>query len=234
MDTQYNTSGSPKDTGLVIKRQIQMEAISKAIYLVTDLLEKDEPIRSTLRKVSVELLDSDYKTESLRKLHSLLRLAKDIQIVSDMNASLLISAIEKSQASLEEKKDAKIEHILKAETVAGDSETLYVAQVEQKEEIITVPSGSSAVYRQIADHQSNKVEVLKKPSLATVPVLDIGSRRKRILEVVRSKGQATINEFIESIQGCSSKTIQRELTSLVLSGTLKKTGERRWSKYSLK
>jgi len=64
--------------------------------------------------------------------------------------------------------------------------------------------------------------------------MDIGSRRKRILEIVKARGAVTINEFIDAIKGCSSKTIQRELTSLVLSGTLKKTGERRWSKYSLK
>jgi predicted HTH transcriptional regulator len=78
-------------------------------------------------------------------------------------------------------------------------------------------------------------KVVERPLVQQSTVtLDIGARRKKILEVVRSKGQATIHEFIESIQGCSSKTIQRELTSLVLSGTLKKTGERRWSKYSLR
>lgn len=74
----------------------------------------------------------------------------------------------------------------------------------------------------------------QKPVLSMVPALDIGARRKKILEIVKSKGQVTIHEFIQSIQGCSSKTIQRELTSLVLSGTLKKTGERRWSKYSIR
>jgi predicted HTH transcriptional regulator len=75
---------------------------------------------------------------------------------------------------------------------------------------------------------------VQKSIISTVTALDIGARRKKILEVVKSKGQATIHEFIQSIQGCSSKTIQRELTSLVLSGTLKKTGERRWSKYSMR
>jgi hypothetical protein len=104
----------------------------------------------------------------------------------------------------------------------------------------TSPTQSTATYVSVFRSSAATLQedlqrqMSQKPVVSTVTALDIGARRKKILEVVRSKGQVTIHEFIQSIQGCSSKTIQRELTSLVLSGTLKKTGERRWSKYSLR
>lgn len=245
MDKQFDTKSSSKDMGLVVKRQIQMEAISKAIYLVTDLLEKEEPLRNTLRKVSVELLDSANKTESLQKLHSLLRLAKDIHLVSEMNASLLINAIEKTQAIVEEKREVAIGEILKTEVINDAGVPAVNTSPSSVDKVVVSTPDRSYAERVVATHHlatkpeitqyEKQVTVTRERSLSmSVPALDIGSRRKRILEVVKAKGQATINEFIESIQGCSSKTIQRELTSLVLSGTLKKTGERRWSKYSLK
>ena len=42
-----------------------------------------------------------------------------------------------------------------------------------------------------------------------------------------------IKDVSPLIKGCSEKTIQRELLSMVKSGILKKEGEKRWSKYSL-
>jgi predicted HTH transcriptional regulator len=59
------------------------------------------------------------------------------------------------------------------------------------------------------------------------------SRQDLILNTIRQRGELSIKDLTEVIKGCSEKTIQRELVSLVNSGTLLKTGERRWSRYSL-
>ncbi len=58
-------------------------------------------------------------------------------------------------------------------------------------------------------------------------------RKDLILELIRKKGTTMIKDFSGVITGCSEKTTQRLLTELVLSGVLKKEGERRWSRYSL-
>lgn len=58
-------------------------------------------------------------------------------------------------------------------------------------------------------------------------------RKKLILDVIRKEGSAIIKDFSTIITGCSEKTIQRRLSDLVLSGVLRKEGERRWSKYYL-
>ena len=58
-------------------------------------------------------------------------------------------------------------------------------------------------------------------------------RRQIILEVLRKKSVAMISDFSSLIEGCSEKTIQRQLQDLVQRGVLKKEGVRRWSRYVL-
>jgi hypothetical protein len=58
-------------------------------------------------------------------------------------------------------------------------------------------------------------------------------RQTLILSTIRSKGESSIKDLTDVIKGCSEKTIQRELISLVGSGDLFKTGERRWSRYTI-
>jgi hypothetical protein len=58
-------------------------------------------------------------------------------------------------------------------------------------------------------------------------------RQNIILREIRNRGQLTIRDLVGKIEGCSEKTIQRELLALVEGGVLKKEGERRWSKYSI-
>lgn len=59
------------------------------------------------------------------------------------------------------------------------------------------------------------------------------SRRERVLNVLRDKGDATIKDIIEVIKDCSEKTIQRELINLIKDSIVVREGERRWSKYKL-
>lgn len=58
-------------------------------------------------------------------------------------------------------------------------------------------------------------------------------RQTLILSTIKSKGESSIKDLTDVIKGCSEKTIQRELIALVNSGDLLKTGERRWSRYTV-
>lgn len=59
------------------------------------------------------------------------------------------------------------------------------------------------------------------------------TRTERIMSIIRDKGQVSIKDLSDAITDVSEKTIQRELLSLVSQGQISKTGERRWSRYSL-
>lgn len=58
-------------------------------------------------------------------------------------------------------------------------------------------------------------------------------RQSLILSTISARGESSIKDLTDVIKGCSEKTIQRELIALVDSGSLLKTGERRWSRYSI-
>ena len=168
-----------------------------------------------------------------------------------MNAGLLLGAIENLDIYKEEKKHVNISHVLDTSSYV---EEVDVSKVPDEKTGVQIPEsvsvrptsftpsplahsghkGQPSNIRAITQHEKETTVTRERSMSVSVPGMDIGSRRKKILEIVKAKGQVTINEFIDAIHGCSSKTIQRELTSLVLSGTLRKSGERRWSKYSLK
>ncbi len=57
-------------------------------------------------------------------------------------------------------------------------------------------------------------------------------RRSKILALFKSKDKLSIRDVVGQVNGCSEKTIQRELLALVRDGLLHKEGERRWSIYS--
>ena len=62
---------------------------------------------------------------------------------------------------------------------------------------------------------------------------DLGGRTERIKTVLDAKPNATIKDLSEIITDVSTKTIQRDLNSLIDSGQVMRQGERRWSTYSI-
>lgn len=236
MDSQFSPVEPKKDTTITHKRHIERGVLSKAIYMVTNLFAEDEPLKVALRTEAVHLLahSGTYQTSRLKDM---LRLSGDIGIVSETNTKILLEAVDALQEMKSSEKEIIIGDLYSEKDLVSQGVNNGVSEVTQpaheKPVDMVEQKYTEESQGRILESKAQKAIPYKQP-ISSVTALDIGARRKKILEVVRSKGQATIHEFIQSIQGCSSKTIQRELTSLVLSGTLKKTGERRWSKYSLR
>ena len=229
MDTKNNNN----QPSLVIKRQVQVEAISKAIYLVTDLFANDEPLKMSLRRIAIDCVENPDKKTPFIKLNSLVSLSQDMKLITGMNAGLLLKVISEHLSNLDmqvEVGEVNIDIIFAGKAGYSENISNEIMAIENKEKVELVQEEKSEKKPSSITINNNTQNIKTINNIS----MDIGSRRKRILEIVRARGAVTINEFIDSIKGCSSKTIQRELTSLVLSGTLKKTGERRWSKYSLK
>ncbi len=59
------------------------------------------------------------------------------------------------------------------------------------------------------------------------------ARSTRILKLVKDNHEVSIKDIANHFPELSEKTIQRELVSFTESGVLKKSGERRWSRYSI-
>jgi DeoR/GlpR family transcriptional regulator of sugar metabolism len=72
-----------------------------------------------------------------------------------------------------------------------------------------------------------------EPSMSRINFIQKETRRARILKLVKDNREVTIKDISNHFPGVSEKTVQREIVSLTESGILKKTGERRWSRYTL-
>ena len=103
-----------------------------------------------------------------------------------------------------------------------------------------------------ADHHTRALESLKGQNQTTQPrsvenkpepskglrefgavAVKKNSRQSIIINLLKRKKEIMIKDVTPLIEGCSEKTIQRELLSMVEMGILKKIGEKRWSRYSL-
>ena len=85
----------------------------------------------------------------------------------------------------------------------------------------------------LIDFYINENNLDKKEILLRKEEEDKRQRRSKILLIIKQKKEVTIKDISSSIKDCSEKTIQRELNSLLSEKVIKKTGERRWSKYLL-
>jgi len=95
------------------------------------------------------------------------------------------------------------------------------------------------------DFKVTPLPELSAPPLAIKDISDIkktsvkvsnteqSERTSLILDYIRTHKQASIKQIAQVVKGCSEKTIQRELGTLIDKGLVRKLGERRWSVYTL-
>lgn len=136
---------------------------------------------------------------------------------------------------------ARQSHEVYTSTPVAPLSTITVEQTPHRENVLYTPRPVQA-----AETTSDKGHVTEKGETKSeyLPIKDAkekaakssdpkDSRQTIILKILSKKGGLNVKDFEEAIKGVSTKTIQRELLSMVASGVLKKEGERRWSTYSL-
>lgn len=226
------------------------EKITSALYLVSALLNDEEPIKWELRDRGVDLLSASFTASSILpgdknsviqaiftsalETISLLNVARISKLISEMNHNLLVHEIDQVVGLL---RDRLAESAESAGYVLSESffKTPDLFSTGFSNNVRASSSFSSL------QSNSNKVSNTKK-SLTDQSVLkghvevqqNKSKRQETIISILKGQSNLTIKDFSRVIKDCSEKTIQRELLELVDKGLIKKEGERRWSKYSLK
>lgn len=226
------------------------ERFSTAIYMVSNLMSDNEPLKWQLRTQAMSLMpiagslvmqDVSEKINAIKKLTlamieilSLFEVAYKSQLMSEMNFKLLRKELMFFISEM-----SKPGVVGSTSGVIFDSDFFAIAHTE-----------SSGVARTTSDtaksgERANPIKdttVVRKSIATTVPATVIVSERKEamnnrkeaIIKIAREKNSPLmIKDFSYVIKDCSEKTIQRELSDLVDRGVLKKEGERRWSRYIL-
>lgn len=197
------------------------EKVVAALYLVSNLIKDKEPIKWKLRERSMTLMsaaltlnddqsfDKDFAVRTvfsdILEILSTLSLAHMSGLLSEMNYNILRVEVE------------KIANILKDNLVIERETKGYVlSESFFKEDIIKAKSDVPVVKDKVA-------EVPKK-----------NNRQETILGLLKTRSNLTIKDVAQVVTDCSEKTIQRELIDMVEKGLVKREGERRWSRYSLR
>ncbi len=71
---------------------------------------------------------------------------------------------------------------------------------------------------------------LRKKTVKNI-VFDLNSRQEKILEILSSKGEITVDELMGEIKGVSERTLRRDMGKLEELGFSKKQGNTKGSKY---
>lgn len=236
-----------------------------ALYMVTDIMDKDEPLRTKLRVLGVNIISDIHSSAGsnlggqIDEVLSLLDITSALRMISEMNCSILKKEFLELKRSIGKPKGrdnpAWLEEFLGTDgPVSGQlSFNKEVKKsIEHYEQIgsankrggikVGVQKGSTLLKAlnkiKISDGavsasgngnnftKSNSFDLLKK------------QRRELILKIIKDIPLASIKDIIltlhKSGEEWGEKTLQRELVSMVHDGVLEKTGEKRWSRYSIK
>ncbi|MEI6396678.1 MAG: hypothetical protein WCO48_01225 [Candidatus Taylorbacteria bacterium] len=229
----------------------KVEKITAALYLVSGLLKDEEPIKWELRDKGMDLLTSSFTASStlpgdkntvIQSLFtaaletiSLLNVAKVSSLITEMNHRLLVREIDGILGLL---RDRLIANAETAGYVLSDVffKTPNLFSTDFKSNTGSAGTQSSGHSSNQSVGQHGQLQAINKPiHKGHVDVQEKKSERQELI-ITALKGQSslTIKDFTKIIKGCSEKTIQRELLAMVDNGLIKKEGERRWSRYSLR
>lgn len=117
--------------------------------------------------------------------------------------------------------------ILNNKNIKDNKKTENITKINKKDIHKTNLQNKNSIKDTSTNRQKESIKYPKTTNIRQ------SNRRSAILELLQNKPFITVKDTIDAIQGCSSKTLQRELLSLVDEGILKKEGERRWSIYRL-
>jgi len=202
--------------------------ICAAGYRITDFFENDDPIRSKIRKSSTDLLDNTVSLsgspiqsekavlknikDNISRLVLLYSVLNAIGIVSDDNSMLI--------------KDKLYDLDRTVENYSGSSGLLN----EDIFDVSAIMGMDMGVEHATAQFGADKRTLMRLHTSGGDAAIK-NDRKAKILDFINKNGPTTIRDLTPVIKGCSDKTIQRELAGLVVSGLVRREGEKRWSRY---
>ncbi len=239
--------------------------LTTALFMVTDILDANEPLRLKLRTLGVNILSDIYNEPlnirtKINELVSFIEVAVAVNIISNMNGSILVREFRKLGEALDAYINTKSSWLpdLLAESSPTDNKDvmlpekdLFVVDMRSRTSLPPTRLGvqkASTLMSAIKDISTNKTasqKIMSFKEKSTDYDLLKKQRRFDISRILKSnKIGLTIKDIITKakaepdkfnvLNNCGEKTLQRELVAMVRDGVLEKVGDKRWSKYTLK
>ncbi len=231
-----------------------------ALYMVTDIINKDEPLRNKLRTLGAGIISDMHliefscighiapgTIEKISEIMSFLNVASAVNIISEMNTNILRKEFLELDRSIKESFDINEikDKQINIEEFLSDSPLFITTPPfrhpsgirrggDSKGHTLGVQKGSTLL-KAIKDMSDKKSNHINNDAFDVLKK----QRREEITNIIQKNNKnATITDIKNGAYGtlisCGEKTLQRELVSMVKDGVLNKTGEKRWSRYFVK
>jgi len=206
------------------------ERLAKAIHLIAPAFKNSQALREKLDMIGIGLVDAAVLPPALARtalsrellaLSSVLSIARAGGLLSHMNADLI----------------ARESHLLLQEVATYEEPRLSLPESPTLAELAksTGPSREVKTERpqRTLSAPSNKGQTMSDKGQSVSDNASRTSRRDAILAILSEKGPSYIKDISTVIRDVSEKTVQRELQALVSEGVIERSGERRWTQYTL-
>lgn len=241
-------------SGIYSKFYERTNKLVTALFMVTDIMDREEPLRIKLRALGANILSDMYANSShvarkITEILSFLNIAQTVGMISEMNSNVLRKEFSNLQRSFV---DVRGESFLnEGETALMDflreDRSLDAGQVERQGGEFKGHERTTRVGVQkggtLMKALSDKISDMSVSSPQNHDVLK-QKRRGEIIEILKDASKSTTsfygltitdikNKSTGVLASAGEKTLQREIFSMVSDGILKKSGEKRWSRYFL-
>ena len=216
--------------------------------MVTDIIEKEEPIRNKLRTLGVNILSDIYGNnrdlivKNIEEILSFLDIASTLDIISKMNSDILKKEFAELKKPLTPPFNIQNNPKWLEEFLNERERTDSIGQKNLSGTRIGVQRGSTLLgaIKNIAREKSLSNRNINLKNNYGEKEFDSlkKERRENVLKIIKDKGgEVSIKDIILGLGAIGhqygEKTLQRELVSMVSDNILHKIGEKRWSRYFL-
>lgn len=181
--------------------------LTNNLYRITLLFPKKEPLRYKMREVADDVLE---------------KFSLVLGGISSGSQNLILG-IEKDLEIL----DSFFE-IAKTQNWVSPSEILEIQEeysriMEEFKRVSEIEKGE----RVVSEEANADMEIRSSPFVTT------NERQKKILEILRERGQAQVGELKEIFPDISKRTIRRDFRQMLKMGLIKRIGEKNKTFYTL-
>lgn len=227
------------------------EKVANVLYVLSSFFHDSEPIKKVIKDKALSFLTkvselisskSSVLNDKIKETHSLIlelislcEISLHSGLVTSGNMDIIKRELHHLMDVIGSVKDRSEEmNIILDENFFNDgSDRLLVMDNKNK---ISASAKDKVGYK--GQTIKDKEMSFKKPSIRKMSQRGDGNepkqdRNKIILDLFSKFNEINVKDVSQVIKDCSEKTLQRELLEMVKNGVLKKTGDRRWSRYSL-
>lgn len=228
---------------------MQEKDIVSALKSTDSLIQNDYYFKYIFRKTEKIICAVFYILSLLDKKN------RDEQIITDIQSQALqtLSFVGTSLASSSERSEEIRQHLMRdfilmesklrvlhaAGHLSQDHLNVFIAEIDTVTRSVRgmgaqqQPSVSTIDTRRMVRDRQKELRSTSPQTTRTTEGGGQSRRQLRILELLRAEPNASIKDISDQIQDCSQKTIQRELNDMIEKGHVIRSGEKRWSRYSL-